>query len=167
MNSGNWFALAAISALALAPVDARAAEATPFRGRITGTFVATPTANPTIFNSVASARGNGTHIGAFTKITADVLNVATGQNDGTFTMTAANGDQINGRYSGIIVLTSPTTFSWNLPATITGGTGRFAGASGTFTFSASGRFASVNGELRGDYEETYEGTITVPDRRTR
>src|SRR5207244_1179726 len=44
----------------------------PFQGRIDGQFVATPTLNPTVYVGGAQAVGNGTHVGAFTKVTSDV-----------------------------------------------------------------------------------------------
>ena len=37
----------------------------------------------------AQAVGNGTHVGAFTKVTSDVTDIATGEVEGSFRMTAA------------------------------------------------------------------------------
>lgn len=151
-------ALVLLSAIFLvSPV--RAGER-PFKGRIDGQFIATPTADPTVYLGVAQAVGNGTHVGAFTKLTSDVINIATGRVDGTFTMTVANGDHVAGVYGGFFVFGStPGTFSWELNATITGGSGRFSAATGTFVFVASGQDVITNGIVRGTYTETFDGTI--------
>jgi hypothetical protein len=55
-----------------------AAVERPFKGRITGEFVNSPTPDPTIFIGSAQANGKGTHLGAFSKVTNDLINVATG-----------------------------------------------------------------------------------------
>lgn len=52
---------------------------------------------------------------------------------GTVTITAANGDQVKFKFSGFL---NPYTGEGAGPLEITGGTGRFAGATGTGTFYA-------------------------------
>ena len=76
------------------------------------------------------ATGNATHLGLFT-VTADWTLAPTG-NFGTSTWTAANGDEFSTSFtrSGVAV---PPTITFTETHTITGGTGRFANASGTFT----------------------------------
>jgi len=132
----------------------------PFQGRIDGQFVATPTLDPTVFLGWAHAVGKGTQVGAFTKVTSDITNIATGEVEGSFTMTAANGDHLTGVYGGLIVFGStPGTFSWVLDATITGGSGRFSGATGEFVFIADGEAIITDGVVYGNYTETFDGTI--------
>ena len=76
------------------------------------------------------ATGNATHLGRFT-VTADWTITAAG-GIGTSTWTAANGDEFSTRFTrnGVFV---PPTATFTETHTITGGTGRFANASGTFT----------------------------------
>ena len=132
----------------------------PFKGRINGQFLATPTSNPAVYLGSAQAVGKSTDIGAFRKLTSDVTNIATGELEGSFTMTGANGDLVTGVYSGILLFGStPGTFAWILGATITGGTGRFSHATGTFVFVAEGEFVLVDGAVHGEYGEIFEGTI--------
>lgn len=132
----------------------------PFKGRITGNFVSTPTSNPAIYNSVANASGNVTHLGVFNKVTSDVVNIFSSTVDGTFIMTNYSGEQIKGRYSGTFSFGPvPGTLSWDLNATITGGTGRFSAAIGQFVFLATGDYVIEEGTFKGDYIETFEGTI--------
>jgi len=76
------------------------------------------------------ATGNATHLGRFT-VTAD-WTIGTGGGIGTSTWTAANGDEFSTsfRRSGVV---APPTITFTETHTITGGTGRFANASGSFT----------------------------------
>lgn len=132
----------------------------PFKGKIVGSFVNIPTSNPAIFDGVANASGNVTNMGVFTKVTSDVINLVLGTVEGTFVMTSPGGEQLKGKYSGTFSLgTTPGTLSWNLNATITGGTGRFSHASGEFVFIANGKFVTGDGRITGDYTETFDGTI--------
>jgi hypothetical protein len=136
------------------------AEERPFRGRIDGTFVDTPTENPAIFTAVAHAVGHATHVGAFTKVTSDIVNAVTGWVEGTFTITTADGELLRGAYSGYVTPgATPWAFSWLLNASFTGGSGRFSTATGHFVFMADGQYAITDGVIHGDYTETFEGTI--------
>ena len=135
-------------------------QESPFKGRITGSFVSTPTSNPAIYNGVANASGNATHLRDFNKVTSDVINIDSSTVNGTFIMTNQGGEQIKGRYNGTFSFgTKPGTLSWDLNATITGGTGRFSKATGQFVFHATGDYVIVKGIFKGDYIETFNGTI--------
>lgn len=149
-----------VSIICLVSLAAAASQTKPFKGRIEGQFVGTPTDNPIIFHAVANAHGNATHVGRFTKVTSDTLNFVTGEDIGTFTMTTANGDLLTGHYSGYVIPETATTFSWVLNATITGGTGRFANATGEFVFEAQGEYYFAGGNIYGTYTETFNGTIS-------
>jgi len=132
----------------------------PFKGQIVGSFISTPTYNPAMYNSVANAKGNVTHLGVFSKVTSDVINIASSIIEGTFIMTSPGGEQLTGRYDGTFSFgTIPGTFSWVLNATVTGGTGRFSHATGEFVFLANGNYAMTDGTVNGDYTETFDGTI--------
>jgi hypothetical protein len=109
----------------------------------------------------AHASGKATHVGAFTKVTSDVVNIVTGEVEGSFTITAANGELLTGVYSGFSIPDAASgTFTWLLNATFTGGTGRFTHATGEFVFIAEGDFVIVNGAVFGTYTETFDGTIS-------
>lgn len=132
----------------------------PFKGRIGGKFLSTPTANPAVYNSVANATGNVTHLGVFSKVTVDVINLVSSTVEGIFIMTNQNNDQIRGTYNGTFAFgDTPGTFSWDLTATITGGTGRFSTATGQFVFLAAGVYVIEEGVVKGEYTETFDGTI--------
>ena len=132
----------------------------PFKGRITGSFVSTPSSDPAIYKSIADAWGNATQFGVFTKVTSDVINIVSSTVEGTFIMTNQSGEQIKGLYNGIFTFgDTPGTFSWDLDALVTGGTGRFSTATGQFVFLANGKYGIEDGNVKGDYIETFEGII--------
>jgi len=75
--------------------------------------------------------GNGTHLGRF-RYSADItVDDQTGDGVGTVIWTAANGDQIFADTHGEIVLLDFPNLTLRETQVITGGTGRFSGASGT------------------------------------
>ena len=80
---------------------------------------------------------------------------------GTYEFTAANGDTLIATFTGQASLVSPGVLSVLDTATITGGTGRFADATGSFT--AERIFVMATGEITG----SFEGTISSPGASTR
>jgi hypothetical protein len=108
-----------------AVTQARGGSELPFKGAYEGleTVVVAPSQHH------LDATGNATHLGLFT-VTADWTIGPTG-GVGTSTWTAANGDELSTsfRRSGVA---APPTITFTEFHTITGGTGRFADASGTF-----------------------------------
>jgi hypothetical protein len=80
---------------------------------------------------------------------------------GTWTLTAANGDQLSGTAVGTGVLTDPTHITFVIDYTSSGGTGRFADASATFTVTLYfHRVALVNGISYGEHEATLDGQLS-------
>jgi len=140
------------AAVAPAQPKALSGEQVPFRGSFTTvTDVPPPSAH-------ATAEGTATHLGRFTgTLTAEVTSNNT--STGTFDFTAANGDQLSGTFVGVEgVFIPPNTARITEVATIEAGTGRFAGAAGTFTMVrfdiidlATGKatgYGSFEGEIR-------------------
>jgi hypothetical protein len=75
-----------------------------------------------------TGEGDATHLGRFT-ITSS-FDVTPSPATGTATWTASNDDQLSTSTAGTVVIAFPTA-TITETHTITGGTGRFAGASGT------------------------------------
>jgi hypothetical protein len=135
-------------------VDSAASSATaaevPFKGRFAGTQSVTPLEPP--FASVnGSATGNATLLGLFTVEFPHTVNFVTRVGEGTYTFTAANGDMLTGDFTGQAEGV-PLLISIVEHVTITGGTGRFAGATGTFTVHR--RFNQATGVTEGSFEGT-------------
>ena len=78
--------------------------------------------------------GLATHLGRFTLGADFAVNVTNGTASGTFTMTAANGDRIVGTSLGVGTIEGGIA-NITETYTITGGSGRFDGASGTIVIS--------------------------------
>jgi len=75
--------------------------------------------------------GNGTHFGRFTYDADLTVDPITHNGVGTVVWTAANGDQIFANTAGHVVSVAFPIVRFEETQSITGGTGRFADASGT------------------------------------
>ena len=137
--------------LGVAQTAARGGTALPFRASFAATVDVPP---PSARGTVA---GTATHLGQFTgTFAAEVSdNTATG----TFTFTAANGDQLSGTFVGHGVFIPPNTAKITEVATIENGTGRFAGATGTFTMVRVDTIDFATGKATGT--GTFEGQINL------
>jgi hypothetical protein len=109
----------------VAPTEARGGSELPFKGTLQGTEAINGAQH-----SIA-ATGHATLLGQFTLVSEFTVNSTTATGSGIATWTAANGDQIFTTVAGHAVVTPPTVAIMETQ-TITGGTGRFASASGTF-----------------------------------
>ena len=97
--------------------------------------------------------GTATHLGRYTEHVLVQVNIPTMTSTGTATFTAANGDTLFARVAGQATRTSPTTL-WIVEVyTITGGTGRFADATGSFTLD------STVDQVTGVSSGTFSGAI--------
>jgi hypothetical protein len=134
-----------------------ASTSVPFNGHGTGTFTDT---SPTTV--LITGTGYYEHLG-FTTLT--FRSTITGAADcGGFTAveqdtyTGANGDSLFLTvHDTICPTTTPNAFQLNGSFTVTGGTGRFADASGSGTAHASVTFTSATS---GTFSGTQTGTIT-------
>jgi hypothetical protein len=147
-------ALSVVAALRAAdPVWA--GERVPFKGRLDGDVTVTPLAPPLLQVGV-DATGNATHLGRFALDIPHVVNLATRSAAGAYEFTAANGDKLYADFTGTATPTgTPGVLYIEETATITGGTGRFAGATGSFTTERL--YDTAAGTTTG----SFEGTISV------
>jgi hypothetical protein len=148
-------------------VGGRGDDATKAK-QVHGTFEAQeaarfdPPTGPPVFLIVRlEATGTASHLGRYTAVANFTVTVAARPEDatavGTVTLTAANGDVIRATDVGVAASTGTVgvvdiTETW----TITGGTGRFAGATGTLTVTR--RLNQLSGASSG----SLEGTINLP-----
>jgi hypothetical protein len=147
--------LAALATLGLAGPLA-AGEQVPFRGRLEAIVTRTPLAPPLVSVLVEGA-GDATHLGRFTFTFPHIVNTATRTGVGAYHFVAANGDTLSADVSGLASPTAtPGVLSIVEAATITGGTGRFAGATGGFTIARW--FDTIAGTTAG----SFNGTISSP-----
>ena len=112
-----------------------AAEFVPFKATWSGVTVAADLSNFPIVAVVASGEGEGTGLGHFTMVSPHLNNVFTFELWGTQNFTAANGDTVTASFAGKLTPNPDGSLSGTLPCVITGGTGRFAGATGHYDFT--------------------------------
>lgn len=114
----------------------------PFKGEFTLSLI----------ENGVSGTGTGSHIGKFTLIAHDdesnFPNIT-----GTVIITSANGDQIFATHSGFAQELGKGMLKVDFVNTITGGTGRFSGATGSFDIHA------LVDESVGTGNATFNGTI--------
>jgi len=122
------------------PASAATAKGTtrPFEGSLTLTLAAEPEFLPPSTVSVHfTGTGTATHLGRFTAtfdVLIDVANEPLETSSGSLTMRAANGDSLFGDVTGHATVDGDVTTIVET-VTVTGGTGRFAGATGTFVIN--------------------------------
>jgi hypothetical protein len=130
---------------------ASAGDQVPFNGTLQGDVTRTP-APPLVLADI-NATGNATHLGRFTLDVPHVVDPATRIAVGSYEFTAANGDVVYADFTGLATPTDiPGVLYIEETATITGGTGRFAGANGSFTVERW--FDTVAGTTSGSFEGT-------------
>ena len=128
---------------------ATAAPPVPFQGRADLVVTGAEDLPPASRRLTASATGQATHLGRFTRTETLIVNLSDGTFTGTLEFTAANGDQLNADVEGHF--TSPTGESAEGTYLFTGGTGRFQNASGGAAFEVT-----PDGM---NFDVTFNGTI--------
>lgn len=127
----------------------------PFKARLTYQSVPAQLSRcgPSDIGLSLTKFGNATHLGRFTVAASQCLDPETGIiTKGEAIFTAANGDQVFARHSGQVT-GSPPVLAFEIHYTVTGGTGRFAGASGgidatgDFDVRTRGGTASLDGVI--------------------
>lgn len=150
-------ALAALAVLGLSgPVAA--GDQVPFKGHFAGDVTIT-LLTPPFVEVDTEASGKATHLGKFTLEIPAVVNRANLTAVGSYEFTAANGDTVYAEFTGQASLTAtPGVLAIVETATITGGTGRFAGATGGFVVER------LYDRIAGTIVGSFKGTISSPGR---
>ena len=147
-----------VVALTIFAIPATAGTAVPFKGSVEGTEVAMPI-DSTHLSVTRTSTGNATHLGRFTAVAHFVVDLTPGVGfgiaSGTVVFTAANGDTV---IADTVGKAMPIPGTSNLSITesgiITGGTGRFASATGSYSGTGVLSGASSAG--------SFQGTISSP-----
>ncbi len=158
MKSSNaWVPIAAMILTAALAGPAAAQTQVPFSGTLQGTDTDGPMPTPTSIQVTTNGTGISTLLGQFTFVQDTTVNFVNSTDAGSARWWAANGDSIDTTLSGS---GEPTTAPGVIRITevhvITGGTGRFAAAQGSFTVD---RLASV---VTFQTSGSFHGTVTAP-----
>jgi hypothetical protein len=131
------FSLAAGIMLAVVTVlgpagHAAAGEQVPFKGTVEGSVNRTLLDPPFAFDRF-DITGDATQLGEFDLVIGALVDLSTRTAMGTYEFVAANGDTLSADFLGSSMPTAnPGVVLITEVAIVTGGTGRFAGASGSF-----------------------------------
>jgi hypothetical protein len=157
-SSAAGLALAILVVLGLTG-PAAAQEQVPFNGSFEGDVTVAPLA-PGVLSALVEATGNATQLGQFTLDIPHVVNRVNGTAVGIYEFTAANGDTVIAEFHGTATPTAvPGVLYIEETATIIGGTGRFAGATGSFLSER------LYDRIAGTTIGSFEGTISAPGSR--
>ena len=152
-----------LTALTLLPLayPALAGDQVPFEGVEVGNGVLTSQSFIFPYHySSDIAEGEATHVGHFILASDIAVDVRFGTATGTATLTAANGDMLFLDLEGYAV--PPALIETVANYTIMGGTGRFEGATGSFTSHVQHAFAVNLGVAIDPYIGVFDGTISSP-----
>jgi hypothetical protein len=136
-----------IMALSLMGLRAAATDRVPFRALIDTEPMMVGFCGPGCLELEISGTGQATHLGRTEVAGPSQVNVILGQQTGTSTLTAANGDTIVIAFAGTVDFegpnpTDPVSFQgeWHVIA----GTGRFEAAEGAGTYSGTAAGSAGN-----------------------
>ncbi len=154
-RSNIYLPMAAMILTAALVVPAAAQHQVPFKGAMQGHDTDTGFTSTTV-TVLTVGTGIGTLVGQFSFTQTVTVEFATGHDTGSAQWFAANGDSISTTITGSGEVIESGLISITEVHTITGGTGRFAGAQGSFTVKrlASGVTFLTSG--------SYDGFITPP-----
>jgi hypothetical protein len=156
-RTASRFAFAVLALLAFAG-PAPAGQQVPFKGKLEGTVTrALVPGFLTLVSVLVEGEGTGTHLGRFSVEAPHYVDSATRTAEGEYQFTAANGDTVTADFTGAATPTAtPGVLYIVETATITGGTGRFAGATGSFVVERL--YDTATGTTVG----SYTGSISSP-----
>ncbi|HZT78292.1 MAG TPA: hypothetical protein VFA27_16675 [Vicinamibacterales bacterium] len=141
----------------VAAAPALAGDAVPFKGVWSGSTISAVPLTPDQVMVVASGSGHATIVGKFVMTAPHISFLSTGAVEGTQVFVAANGDALYATFSGALAPNAEGNLEGVLPATITGGTGRVAHATGSYAFHIVARPAAFGF----DSTASIDGTIVV------
>ena len=124
--------LLVFSMIAAAPIGA--ANERPFKGSWSGVTVSADPTNFPVVSIVAKGSGQLTHLGRYAMTAPHTTDVFTGETRGDQIFTAANGDSLTASCAGFPQFQPSGNVEGALQCQVTSGTGRFAGATGSYEF---------------------------------
>jgi hypothetical protein len=160
----------ALTISAAAPLIAL--ELIPVHGSLKGTYTITQLqSSPPLYSGHATADGIVSSLGKATLVVDGQTTTDSSGNivpvAGTWiaTLTAANGDQVFLRYLFPANDNAAGKYTLSGEYTVTGGTGRFSGATGKGTYSAEGTYSLLPGLVDGKFAGSLEGDISTPGKK--
>ena len=103
--------------------------------------------SPGVIAQVDSGACQVSHLGNSTLVSDKVINLAAGTQTLQLSFTAANGDVLRASGTGTNVMVAPGIVEFTANVTFTGGTGRFASASGSATINGQANLAQARSAM--------------------
>ena len=159
-RSNVYLTMAAMILTAAIAVTAAAQNQVPLKGTFEGNDTVSPGPSPTTALLRTTATGTGTHMGRFSFTQELTINETNGTDAGSAQWIAANGDNI---YTTVVGSAIPGSVVFTITEihTITGGTGRFSGAQGSFTVHRT-HVVAPNDDGTHITSGWFEGSMTSP-----
>jgi hypothetical protein len=122
-----------------------ATKSRPFGARLKVLSSPLPGSDPCLLPIMEAGTGIAAHMGKIAWAASETLNLCSNPQgadvQGEFVMTAANGDEVFGRYMSVVLYSDAGAFTFAGRWEIVGGTGRFASAIGEGTLNGAGSLA--------------------------
>jgi hypothetical protein len=155
-----WKLIALVVAVGALAAPAMAGDQVQVKGSDSGTFSLAPAGPPGIYLSTDISSGPASHLGRYDFLAHETYdanhNVVT---QASFTISTKHGT-LTGNYTATLgVGASPNIATYHAPGFITGGTGRYAGATGTIVFDGFGDLSTLA------LEDHFRATIVLPHNR--
>lgn len=141
-----------------ATLRVEAAKPVPFKGHSENQAISAVPVDPDHVFVTTIGAGNATHLGNFTFVSPHLSGLSDFSIDGIQIITTANGDEVHttlvGNLTPFVDGTGHVFLVGGVQGTIAGGTGRFANATGSFTFSlvfdteTAHSFAEIDGMIQ-------------------
>jgi len=130
------------------PAQHGARQTVPLRGRCDLDIQPAQFISPGVIRQVDVGHCQLAHLGKSTLISDKVINFFTGTQTTKIVITAANGDVLYGSGAGTNTMIAPGRVAFRVELTFTGGTGRFAGASGGAASEGEADLVSATSSLQ-------------------
>jgi hypothetical protein len=124
-----------------------APPALPIRGACELAFQPAEFVSPGVIRQIDEGTCRISHLGRSTMVSDKLINLAAGTQTADVALTAANGDMLYASGKGTNTMTAPGQVAFRVELTITGGTGRFSGATGMLVSEGVADLASAQAKL--------------------
>ncbi len=135
----------------LADLDAAqfsaAAHERPFKAECNLQIQPPTPVSPGVIAQIDSGDCQASHLGKSTLVSDKVINLVAGTQTLQLAFTAANGDVLHANGTGTNVMVAPGVVQFTADVTFTGGTGRFANATGRATIRGQANIAEAKSAM--------------------
>jgi hypothetical protein len=119
----------------------------PIRGTCELAYEPAQPVGPGVVRQIDVGTCHISHLGKSTLVSDKIINFIAGTQTADLAITAANGDMLYASGNGTNSMVAPGQVAFRVELTITGGTGRFSGATGTVVGEGTADLANAQSKL--------------------